>query len=300
MSEISGLREQILANYDHLRFATPASRADIIVETVRDGGYNAVITDKVSRKRVIDCHENLDCHENHNSVTQALEELLRHTCVMLSIQRDDPARWRRLTSGAQGVAEEDKQESELESEDEELPELVDMPDERPVVPGSGQATSKRPASHDDSNGMYRGFEPRPGRSGSKRPRTEMLPPIGDATFAAWSCSSLPLGTNDTVKKMLYELITRPRHLSLLGVLLSDITADTGIENRTLLAAAEDLEKIGRAWSTNIERSAWMPRNAPDAGTSSIVPRFSSGNRGSYRQSGASSSQPTGQAARIQR
>lgn len=291
------------ANYDHLRFATPASRADIIVETLRDGGYNAVITDKVSRKRVIDCHENLDCHENHNSVTQALEELLRHTCMMLSIQRDDPARWRRLTSGAQGVAEEDKQESELESEDEELPELVDIPDEHRVVPGSGQVSRKRAAPHEDcrdSGSMYRGFAPRPGRTGSKRPRTEMLSPIGGAAFAAFSCASLPVGTNDTAKKMLYELITRPRHPILLGVLLSDITVDTGIENRTLLAAAEDLEKIDRACPTNNQRSAWMPRNAPDAGTSSIVPRFSSDNRRSYSQSGASSSQPTGQAARIQR
>jgi hypothetical protein len=171
------------------------------------------------------------------------------------------------------------------------------------VPGSGQVSRKRTAPHEDcrdSGRMYRGFKPRPGRTGSKRPRPEMLSPIGGATFAAFSCASLPLGTNDTAKKMLYELITRPRDPILHGVLLSDITANTGIENHTLLAAAEDLEDIGKAWPTNIERSAWSSRNTPDAGTSSIVPRFSSGDRGSYSQSGASSSQPTGQAARTQR
>ncbi|KAK6003576.1 hypothetical protein QM012_009347 [Aureobasidium pullulans] len=77
MAEISGLREQILANYNFMGFDQPSSDVDVVVRYLEEKYYQATIADKSSGEDI--------CGEPHQArtVERALAALLAHTCAHL-------------------------------------------------------------------------------------------------------------------------------------------------------------------------------------------------------------------------
>ncbi|KAG9698083.1 hypothetical protein KCU95_g2888, partial [Aureobasidium melanogenum] len=77
MAEISGLREQILANYNFMGFNQSASEVDVVVRFLDQEYYQATIADKASGEDI--------CGEPHQArtVERALAALLAHTCAHL-------------------------------------------------------------------------------------------------------------------------------------------------------------------------------------------------------------------------
>ncbi|KAI5242384.1 hypothetical protein E4T43_04800 [Aureobasidium subglaciale] len=78
MAEISGLREQILANYGFMGQAQSVSDVDVVVRYVHQKYYRATIADKSTGQDV--------CDEAHNARTieTALKSLLTYTCELLA------------------------------------------------------------------------------------------------------------------------------------------------------------------------------------------------------------------------
>ncbi|KAI4729617.1 hypothetical protein E4T49_02622 [Aureobasidium sp. EXF-10728] len=77
MAEISGLREQILANYNFMGFDQPTSEVDVVVRYLEQKYYQATIADKSSGEDVVG-----EPHEA-KTVERALTALLAHTCAHL-------------------------------------------------------------------------------------------------------------------------------------------------------------------------------------------------------------------------
>ncbi|KAG9518904.1 hypothetical protein KCV07_g5216, partial [Aureobasidium melanogenum] len=77
MAEISGLREQILANYNFMGFNQSASEVDVVVRFLDQKYYQATIADISSGEDI--------CGETHQArtVERALAALLAHTCTHL-------------------------------------------------------------------------------------------------------------------------------------------------------------------------------------------------------------------------
>ncbi|KAG9610219.1 hypothetical protein KCV01_g3284, partial [Aureobasidium melanogenum] len=256
MSEIQGLREQILANYDHLDFPTPVTRANIILEAAREGGYNAIITDKASRKKV------LECRNSGSTITEALEGLLRITATLIRQSTEDPDRWRRVASLPEPFVVPLLPSGDGDSDDEDSNDEVI--NEAPVPPVRGR---KRPAS-----AMNPGSEIEPSLAGFPRlpsilneePRTNsagmaLLTPVGDSELAAIACASLPPRVSKNAKRLFYELITYPNCPVSRGVSLHDLAKDTGLKHESLELWAKELQAVDNAFPVSRTRATWMPK-----------------------------------------
>ncbi|KAH0370060.1 hypothetical protein KCU65_g2776, partial [Aureobasidium melanogenum] len=254
MSEIQGLREQTLANLDYIEFARSTSNLDIIVEDVDILCYNAVIFDKVTRKRLF--HLN----GKHKTVPEALDEMLAATCLMIRLYREDPLNWRQTFGG--GVWDEDSSRSP--SRDRTISEESYVP----LRKRKRTASALYPGGRDGSS--LAGF-PRLPSVLAAGPRTldeehlSSMPSIGDAKLAAAACAALPPQISDNAKKLLYELITYPQcPTAHEGVCLLDIMRETGIEYDSLEVWARELEVTDKAYLIPWARATWKPKDLPYA------------------------------------
>lgn len=255
-----------IANYEYLNCATPVARANIIVEARRDGGYNAIIMDKVSRKSVI------ECRKGGSTISRALQALLQVTCVMIATSKEDPERWREVASITRPFVvptpPPDNGNSDDEtSNDEDLDE--DVASETPIAPVRGR---KRPASAmnsgSDNEPLFAGF-PRLPSVLDAGPRTyddmPLLPPVGDARLAAAACASLPPQVSEGAKRLLYGLVTYPQcPVAYKGVSLLDLMKDTGLNYDSLELWAKELEAADKACSIPWARATWEPKDLPHA------------------------------------
>ncbi|KAH0338986.1 hypothetical protein KCU81_g7364, partial [Aureobasidium melanogenum] len=254
MTEIQGLREQILANLDYIEFAKPTSNLNIIVEDVDLLCYNAVIFDKITRKRLF------HLSGKHKSVPEALDEMLAATCLMVRLYREDPQNWRRNFGG--GVWNEDN--SQPPSRDRAIN------DESYLLLRKRKRTASAVSSNGQDEPSLAGF-PRLPSVLAAGPRTldeehlSLMPSIGDAKLAAAACAALPPQISDNAKKLLYELITYPQcPASHKGVCLLDIMRETGLEYELLESWAKELEMADKACSIPWARATWQPKDLTGA------------------------------------
>ncbi|KAH0387343.1 hypothetical protein KCU92_g1797, partial [Aureobasidium melanogenum] len=259
MTEIQGLREQILANLDYIEFAKPTSNLNIIVEDVDLLCYNAVIFDKVTRKRLF------HLSGKHKTVPEALDEMLAATCLMIRLHREHSQDWRQRFGG--GVWNEDSSQSQSR-DGSSRNRAVSEESYVPLRKRMRMASAMNPESQDEPS--IAGF-PRLPSVLAAGPRTAieedllLMPSIGDARLAAAACASLPPQVSDNAKKLLYELITYPQcPAAHKGVCLLDLMRETGIEYHSLEIWAKELEEADKAYLVPWARATWEPKDLPYA------------------------------------